>query len=90
MLDIEWPDGDEALSSEAVEAVNLLLTMDPAERPTAKEVQEMAFFKCIDWQHLEKVEPPFIPNPDDPTDTAYFDARNNLQHLKLSNFALDD
>ena len=88
--DIEWPEGDEALSSDAVEAVELLLTMDPNERPAAKDVQQMAFFECIDWNHLETEEPPFIPNPDDPTDTAYFEARNNLQHLQLSNFALED
>ncbi|KAM7360555.1 serine/threonine-protein kinase greatwall isoform 2-T2 [Cochliomyia hominivorax] len=87
---IEWPEGDEALSPDAVEAVELLLTMDPAERPAAKEVQQMAFFECIDWEHLETEEPPFVPNPENPTDTAYFEARNNMQHLKLSNFALED
>ncbi|XP_023301310.2 serine/threonine-protein kinase greatwall isoform X1 [Lucilia cuprina] len=87
---IEWPEGDEALSPDAVEAVELLLTMDPSERPAAKEVQQMPFFECIDWEHLETEEPPFVPNPENPTDTAYFEARNNMQHLKLSNFALED
>lgn len=87
---IEWPEGDEALSAEAMEAVNLLLTMDPTERPAAKEVQQMAFFSCIDWDNIENEETPFVPNPEDPTDTGYFEARNNLQHLKLSNFALED
>lgn len=87
---IEWPQDDEALSPEAVEAVELLLTMDPLERPTAKEVQSMQFFSCIDWLNMEKETPPFIPSPENPHDTAYFDARNNLQHLKLSNFAPED
>ncbi|XP_065371530.1 serine/threonine-protein kinase greatwall isoform X3 [Calliphora vicina] len=87
---IEWPEGDEALSPDAVDAVELLLTMDPTERPAAKEVQQMSFFECIDWEHLETEEPPFVPNPENPTDTAYFEARNNMQHLKLSNFALED
>ncbi|XP_067614670.1 serine/threonine-protein kinase greatwall-like isoform X2 [Eurosta solidaginis] len=87
---IEWPEGDEALSSEAVEAVDLLLTIDPNARPAAKEVQQMRFFDSIDWKNMENEEPPFVPTPDNPTDTAYFEARNNLQHLKLSNFTMED
>lgn len=73
-----------------MEAVDLMLTMDPSERPAAKEVQQMAFFSCIDWDNIENEETPFVPNPENPTDTGYFEARNNLQHLKLSNFALED
>ncbi|XP_068157919.1 serine/threonine-protein kinase greatwall isoform X2 [Drosophila tropicalis] len=87
---IEWPEGEEALSADAVEAVELLLTMDPAVRPAAKEVQQMRHFACIDWENIGYMDPPFVPTPDNPTDTGYFDARNNLQHLQLSNFALED
>uniref|UniRef100_A0A6P4F404 Serine/threonine-protein kinase greatwall n=1 Tax=Drosophila rhopaloa TaxID=1041015 RepID=A0A6P4F404_DRORH len=87
---IEWPEGDEALSVESMEAVELLLTMDPNERPAAKEVQQMRHFACIDWENIGNTEPPFVPTPDNPTDTGYFDARNNLQHLQLSNFAVED
>ncbi|XP_054730658.1 serine/threonine-protein kinase greatwall isoform X2 [Anastrepha obliqua] len=87
---IEWPEGDEALSAEAVEAVDLLLTIDPTLRPAAKEVQQMRFFESIDWKNIENEEPPFVPTPENPTDTAYFEARNNLQHLQLSNFTLED
>ncbi|XP_017847518.1 serine/threonine-protein kinase greatwall isoform X2 [Drosophila busckii] len=87
---IEWPEGDEALSAEAMEAVELMLTMNPADRPAAKEVQHMRHFACIDWENVGQMEPPFVPAPDNPTDTGYFEARNNLQHLQLSNFAQDD
>lgn len=87
---IEWPQYDEALSQEAIEAVDQLLTMDPAERPAAKDVQGMKFFADINWNNLLSEEPPFIPKPDNPTDTGYFEPRNNLQQLKLSNFALDE
>ncbi|XP_070073556.1 serine/threonine-protein kinase greatwall isoform X2 [Drosophila takahashii] len=87
---IEWPEGEEALSVDAMEAVELLLTMDPNERPAAKEVQQMRHFACIDWENIGNTEPPFVPTPDNPTDTGYFDARNNLQHLQLSNFAMED
>lgn len=89
-IDIEWPEGDEALSTDAMEAVELMLTMEPAERPAAKEVQQMRHFAGIDWENIGHMEPPFVPAPDNPTDTGYFEARNNLQHLQLSNFALDD
>ncbi|KAH8382200.1 hypothetical protein KR009_002241 [Drosophila setifemur] len=87
---IEWPEGDEALSVGAMEAVELLLTMDPVERPAAKEVQQMRHFAGIDWENIGNMDPPFVPTPDNPTDTGYFDARNNLQHLQLSNFAVED
>ncbi|XP_050071859.1 serine/threonine-protein kinase greatwall [Anopheles maculipalpis] len=86
---IEWPTGEESLSVEAVEAVEQLLEMDQTKRPAAEQMQRMSFFGCIDWQHVSLMEPPFIPNPDDPQDTGYFEARNVMQHLKLSNFNLD-
>lgn len=84
--DIEWPQDDEALSAEAVEAVEQLLEMDPTKRPAAKEMQEMLYFNCIDWKNIQCMKPPFIPSPDDPSDTCYFDARNALQQIKLSQF----
>lgn len=90
IVDIEYPDGDEALSEAAVQAVEQFLTMDPDQRPMAKEVQEMPFFSNLNWSSMETVEPPFIPNPDNPTDTGYFEARNIMQHLKLSSFDLED
>ncbi|XP_035896523.1 serine/threonine-protein kinase greatwall [Anopheles stephensi] len=86
---IEWPTGEESLSVEAVDAVEQLLEMDQTKRPAAEQMQRMSFFACIDWQHMNLLEPPFIPNPDDPQDTGYFEARNIMQHLKLSNFNLD-
>lgn len=73
LLDIEWPTDDEALSPEAVSAVETLLTMDPKNRPCAKEVQLMPFFDSIDWETLESTEPPFVPAPVDATDTRYFE-----------------
>lgn len=73
-----------------MEAVEQFLTMDPHKRPSAKEVQKMDFFKTIDWETLENTAPPFIPSPENPTDTGYFEARNIMQHLKLSSFDFED
>ncbi|XP_039449986.2 serine/threonine-protein kinase greatwall [Culex pipiens pallens] len=86
---IEWPQDDESLSPGAVEAVESILEMDPVKRPQAEQMMQMAFFESIDWTALESAPPPFIPNPDDPQDTGYFEARNVMQHLKLSNFDME-
>jgi len=55
-----------------MEAVELLLTMDPHERPAAKEVMQMRHFACIDWENIGNTEPPFVPTPDNPTDNKCF------------------
>lgn len=84
--DIEWPHDEEALSPDAVEAVELLLEMDPNKRPAAKQMQEMSFFNGIEWKSVTEMEPPFVPSTDDPQDTCYFEARNEMQQIKLSQF----
>ncbi|CAH2238206.1 jg11488 [Pararge aegeria aegeria] len=86
ILDIEWPEDDEALSVEAVSAIETLLTMEPANRPGAAEVKAMPVFRNVDWQNQLNAEPPFVPTLDDIYDTGYFQARNILQHLHVSNF----
>lgn len=48
----------------------------------------MKFFESIDFANILNMEPPFVPNLDDPLDTGYFQARNELQHLVLSNFEM--
>ncbi|XP_053682408.1 serine/threonine-protein kinase greatwall [Sabethes cyaneus] len=86
---IEWPQDEESLSNEAVETIEQLLEMDPLKRPQADHMMVMPFFETIEWDNLEATSPPFIPNPDDPQDTGYFEARNVMQHLKLSNFDME-
>lgn len=76
LLDIEWPEDDEALSPEAVSAIESLLTMDPVSRPAAEAVRSMPLFRNIDWEHQLDAEPPFIPTPDDLHDTGYFQGTN--------------
>ncbi|XP_062702486.1 serine/threonine-protein kinase greatwall-like isoform X3 [Aedes albopictus] len=86
---IEWPQDEEALSEEAVEAVEKLLEMEPTKRPQAEQMMALPFFEPVEWDNMEGTAPPFIPNPDDPQDTGYFEARNVMQHLVLSNFDMD-
>ncbi|XP_048862077.1 serine/threonine-protein kinase greatwall isoform X2 [Brienomyrus brachyistius] len=86
--DIPWPDGDEALSQNARSAIESLLTTDVTERAGLKELKQHTLFKGLDWDSLQNQPMPFIPQPDDETDTSYFEARNNAQHLFMSEFSL--
>lgn len=87
---IQWDMAEEPLSADAIDAVEQLLTMDPSKRPTSKEVQTMKFFSTIDWNGLQGTEPPFVPQPQDQYDTGYFEPRNIMQHLKLSNIDISE
>ncbi|EDO28062.1 predicted protein, partial [Nematostella vectensis] len=75
-----WPDGDEALSLESIACVDRILTLQVNERPGAKgfsfvEIKAHPFFLSIDWATFDSLPAPFIPNPDDATDTTYFEGR---------------
>lgn len=52
------------------------------------ELKNHPFFHGVDWDNLQNQTMPFIPQPDDETDTSYFEARNNAQHLTVSGFSL--
>ncbi|KAL1248958.1 hypothetical protein QQF64_022276 [Cirrhinus molitorella] len=86
--DIPWPDGDEELTQNARNAIEILLTMDTAKRAGLKELKDHSFFEGVDWENLHHQTMPFIPQPDDETDTSYFEARNTAQHLTVSGFSL--
>lgn len=84
--ELEWPVGEEALSPAAEHAVLELLTREPEARPGFQELCSLPFFESVTWGSLLDQEPPFVPSPDNDTDTGYFDARNQMQHLQLSSF----
>ncbi|XP_021542826.1 serine/threonine-protein kinase greatwall isoform X5 [Neomonachus schauinslandi] len=86
--DIPWPEGEEKLSDNAQNAVEILLTLDNAKRAGMKELKRHPLFSDVDWENLQHQTMPFIPQPDDETDTSYFEARNNAQHLTVSGFSL--
>ncbi|XP_030848671.1 serine/threonine-protein kinase greatwall-like [Strongylocentrotus purpuratus] len=82
--DLSWPEGDEAISVIAQDLIEKLLTLAPEDRPTATDVKQHEFLHDLDWDHVREMEPPFVPAPDDETDTTYFDARNKACNLDLS------
>uniref|UniRef100_A0A3B4ZIK8 Serine/threonine-protein kinase greatwall n=1 Tax=Stegastes partitus TaxID=144197 RepID=A0A3B4ZIK8_9TELE len=86
--DIPWPEGEEELSVNARDAIEILLTMDMTKRAGLKELKCHPLFDGLDWDNLQNQPMPFIPQPEDETDTSYFEARNNAQHIAVSGFSL--
>ncbi|XP_070709166.1 serine/threonine-protein kinase greatwall [Pempheris klunzingeri] len=86
--DIPWPEGEEELSANARDAIEILLTMDATKRAGLKELKCHALCEGLDWDNLQDQPMPFIPQPEDETDTSYFEARNNAQHIAVSGFSL--
>ncbi|XP_036616221.1 serine/threonine-protein kinase greatwall isoform X1 [Trichosurus vulpecula] len=86
--DIPWPEDEEKLSDNCQSAIEVLLTIDSSKRAGLKELKKHPLFRDVDWENLPNQTMPFIPKPDDETDTSYFEARNNAQHLTVSGFSL--
>ncbi|KAG7487459.1 hypothetical protein MATL_G00023660 [Megalops atlanticus] len=86
--DIPWPDGEEELSPNSRNAIEILLTMDMTKRAGLKELKGHPLFEGLDWDNLQNQPMPFIPQPVDETDTSYFEARNSAQHLAVSGLSL--
>ncbi|XP_021011147.1 serine/threonine-protein kinase greatwall isoform X1 [Mus caroli] len=86
--DIPWPEGEEKLSENAQSAMDMLLTIDDSKRAGMRELKQHPLFSEVDWENVQHQTMPFVPQPDDETDTSYFEARNNAQHLTISGFSL--
>lgn len=78
---IEWPDpedDDTEVSDEAKDLMNRLMCTDQTQRLGAQgpdEVKRHPWFAGISWDTLLEEEPSFVPTPQNPEDTEYFDAR---------------
>nr|XP_019958768.1 PREDICTED: serine/threonine-protein kinase greatwall [Paralichthys olivaceus] len=86
--DIPWPEDEEELSENSRNAIEILLMMDMTKRAGLKELKRHPLFDGLDWDNLPNQPMPFIPQPEDETDTSYFEARNNAQHIAVSGFSL--
>lgn len=83
---IQWPDeADFPVSPEAKDLMNKLMTINPAERLGSnsddqfahggEEIRLHAWFEGTNWDRLLEDEAQFVPAPENPEDTEYFDAR---------------
>ncbi|XP_069995611.1 serine/threonine-protein kinase greatwall isoform X2 [Penaeus vannamei] len=86
--DIPWPEDEESLSPFAVEMIDKLLAYDPKVRADFEYLRSNPMYAGVNWSDLRNMDAPFVPQPDDAMDTTYFEARNNIQHLTVSNFDL--
>ncbi|KAL2182899.1 hypothetical protein L209DRAFT_746686 [Thermothelomyces heterothallicus CBS 203.75] len=83
---IHWPDeSEDEVSPEAKDLINKLLCMDPRQRlgsnredkfqSGGEEIRNHSWFSDINWDTLLQDEAQFVPQPENPEDTEYFDAR---------------
>ncbi|KAM5443079.1 rim15, signal transduction response regulator [Microsporum ferrugineum] len=83
---INWPDeADEMVSPEAKDIMEKLITINPHERLGSNidekyanggaEVRAHPWFSDINWDTLLEDEAQFVPAPENPEDTEYFDSR---------------
>jgi serine/threonine-protein kinase RIM15 len=84
---IQWPDDTECepVSDEAKDLINKLLCTDPPSRlgsnrdekhaSGGEEIRSHPWFQGVNWATLLEDEAQFVPQPENPEDTEYFDAR---------------
>jgi serine/threonine-protein kinase RIM15 len=83
---IAWPEeSDYPVSDAAKDLINKLIQLDPRQRLGANsedkfpsggaEIKAHPWFSDINWDTFMEDEAQFIPNPENPEDTEYFDAR---------------
>lgn len=83
---IDWPDVDdpEEVSQEAKDIMDKFMCLDPSKRlgfGGADEVKNHPFFSDINWNTLLQGDTPFVPAPEHPEDTDYFDSRGLTEPL---------
>ena len=83
---IDWPDEEDCpVSEEAKEIMSRLMTLTPKQRlgsnmdekysSGGEEIRQHSWFDGINWETLREDEASFIPAPQHPEDTEYFDTR---------------
>ncbi|KAJ3124872.1 hypothetical protein HK098_000810 [Nowakowskiella sp. JEL0407] len=78
--DVQWP--EENFTEEVQNLTAGLLNRDPSQRLTVEQVKKHKFFASVDWESVREQTPPFVPRPNDTTDTSYFDVRNVRPDIK--------
>lgn len=61
--------------------------LDPSKRADGAHLRSLELFSRVEWtgeNGILNTEAPFVPQPKDQLDTTYFQARNSLQNLRVS------
>jgi serine/threonine protein kinase len=78
---IPFPDVEIDISPEVRDLILKLLTANPAERLGAGGVEQIMshpWFAGIDWERVDELPPPFVPEFDGEVSTEYFEDRYNF------------
>lgn len=86
---IDWPSAAEeielGISDHAKDLVDRLMAMQPGDRLGAQhgaaDIKAHPFFDGVVWDKISEEEALFIPTPDHPEDTEYFDSRGATEHV---------
>ncbi|XP_028299190.1 microtubule-associated serine/threonine-protein kinase 3 isoform X2 [Gouania willdenowi] len=81
--EIIWPEGDDALPTDAQDLITRLLRQSALDRlgtGGASEVKQHSFFLGLDWNGLLRQKAEFIPQLEAEDDTSYFDTRSERYH----------
>lgn len=86
---IDWPTMAEDLeldvSDSAKDLMERLMALKPVERLGSQngssDVKAQRFFDGVSWETISEEEALFVPTPDHPEDTDYFDARGATNHV---------
>uniref|UniRef100_A0A673ANQ1 non-specific serine/threonine protein kinase n=1 Tax=Sphaeramia orbicularis TaxID=375764 RepID=A0A673ANQ1_9TELE len=81
--EIIWPEGDDALPTDAQDLITRLLRQSALDRlgtGGASEVKQHPFFLGLDWNGLLRQKAEFIPQLEAEDDTSYFDTRSERYH----------
>ena len=79
-------------SPECIDLILKLLVLDPKKRLGANSIDEIKnhpWFKDIDWEHLDQMPAPFIPEIKDDFDTSNFEAKHVLNAVDDSDILED-
>ncbi|KAF2400512.1 hypothetical protein EJ06DRAFT_556811 [Trichodelitschia bisporula] len=95
--EIDWPPEEVCpVSDEAKDLMNRLMCLDPSNRLGAnvgeqfasggEEIKNHPWFADVNWETLREDEASFVPAPENPEDTEYFDARGATLQSFASEF----
>ena len=77
-VEIDWPEGEDAVPDVAFDLIMKLLQQDPVFRlgtGGSHEVKEHVFFEEVDWKSLLRQKADFVPQLEGEDDTSYFDSK---------------
>jgi len=78
---LEFP-SEVALTPSCLDLLKRLLSSQSKRlgRSGTREIKDHSFFADVDWEHIRKQTPPFVPKISSPTDTSHFDEFDPLDH----------